>query len=295
MDITLAKYESLLDDLKSIQAQTQQKAEAAIQIILARGYWKMGERIAAENLSEPQKKTTFANLAADMTIERTLFSRMLKFYLIWPGECPVLAFPFLSWSHYKVLMGIENEAAREFYLEQAEADGWQVRLLSQKIKDNAYLSFQTHSKKRRTAAADGREAPQLTRRSEALHVYKGDVSRVIDGDTLVLDIDLGFEVWTRKRLRLRGIDTPEMNSPDPVERQRALQAKAFSESRLPAGSTIVIQTFKVDLHGRFVADVFYLPAAEQSDLAGRTDKERVFAEGHFLNQELLDAGLAEMM
>lgn len=46
-----------------------------------------------------------------------------------------------------------------------------------------------------------------------MYEYKAQVVSVYDGDTLTVDIDLGFEVWLRKqKIRLAGIDTPEINA-----------------------------------------------------------------------------------
>ncbi len=60
-----------------------------------------------------------------------------------------------------------------------------------------------------------------------LYVYKCEVKRVIDGDTLDLDIDLGFNVHIFERVRLYGIDTPELFGPTATEAGKL--AKAFVE------------------------------------------------------------------
>jgi len=59
------------------------------------------------------------------------------------------------------------------------------------------------------------------------YVYKvSAIERVVDGDTVDLVIDLGFDVCTRQRVRLLGIDTPESRTRDPEEKQFGLLAKA---------------------------------------------------------------------
>ncbi|MDP8212235.1 MAG: thermonuclease family protein [Candidatus Zapsychrus exili] len=130
-------------------------------------------------------------------------------------------------------------------------------------------------------------AQTLKRRDNRLHIYKTEVVRVVDGDTFDVNIDLGFDVWTKKRIRLRAVNCAELKSESAAELKEAHAAKTFVEEQLPAGTVVVIQTFRVDLHGRFVADVFYLK--------NETDKEIVFKDGKFLNQELLNAGLAEIV
>ncbi len=51
-----------------------------------------------------------------------------------------------------------------------------------------------------------------------MYEYKAVVTRVVDGDTVDVDIDLGFNVWLKKqRIRLYGLDTPESRTSDKVE------------------------------------------------------------------------------
>ncbi|MCK5580638.1 MAG: thermonuclease family protein [Candidatus Omnitrophica bacterium] len=277
MEILTSFYEPLLNDLKTIHSEAKAKANQALTQILVESYWKMGKRLSEESLTDQEKATTLTRLSKDLQIEHSLLTRVMKFYRTWPQKCPTEDNPFLAWSHYKILLSLQNELARSFYLLQANKNYWPIRTLSQKVKNNAYLEG--------LVKTDSTLPAPLQRRASALHVYKATVVHVVDGDTLVVNVDLGFDVWTKKRLRLRGINTSEMNADDPEEEQHAANAKIFVEERLPTEATIVAQTFKVDLHGRFVADIFYL--------SGETDKEKIFATGNFLNQELLDNGLAE--
>ena len=61
-----------------------------------------------------------------------------------------------------------------------------------------------------------------------LHNYKCTLVRVIDGDTIDVDIDLGFDVWLHKqRVRLAGIDTPESRTRNKAEKVLGLKAKDF--------------------------------------------------------------------
>ena len=55
--------------------------------------------------------------------------------------------------------------------------------------------------------------------------FQAKVKRVVDGDTLDLDIDLGFHITLSERVRLMGIDTPETRSRDPIEKSSGLIAK----------------------------------------------------------------------
>ena len=84
-----------------------------------------------------------------------------------------------------------------------------------------------------------------------MHTYKCTILKVIDGDTVDVDIDLGFGVWMRKeRIRILGIDTPESRTRDKVEKTYGILAKNFVKSYLPVGSVQVLQTEK-DGTGKF--------------------------------------------
>lgn len=66
-----------------------------------------------------------------------------------------------------------------------------------------------------------------------LYLYRIDNIRVIDGDTIDCDIDLGFDVWLHKqRIRLYGIDAPETRTKDLEEKKRGIEAKQWLEKKL---------------------------------------------------------------
>ena len=70
-----------------------------------------------------------------------------------------------------------------------------------------------------------------------MYEYKCRIDRVIDGDTVDVDIDLGFGVWLLKeRVRMYGIDTPESRTRDLEEKKYGLAAKAFVLAFLPVDS-----------------------------------------------------------
>ena len=84
-----------------------------------------------------------------------------------------------------------------------------------------------------------------------MYEYRCKVTRVVDGDTVDVDIDLGFGVWMYKqRIRLHGIDTPESRTRDLEEKKYGLAAKEVVKSYLKAGSAQILQTEK-DATGKF--------------------------------------------
>ena len=75
-----------------------------------------------------------------------------------------------------------------------------------------------------------------------MYEYKAKILRVVDGDTVDVDIDLGFGVWLhRERVRMMGIDTPESRTRDLMEKQFGLLAKEYVKAYLPIGKMSVLK------------------------------------------------------
>lgn len=112
--------------------------------------------------------------------------------------------------------------------------------------------------------------------------YRGRCVRVVDGDTVDLEVDMGFYLHASLRFRLYGVDTPELNSSDPAQREQALEAKRFVEQALPTVTAIPyplrIRTHKADSFGRWLAEIWY-PDANGGE--------------SYLGGELLALGLAK--
>lgn len=84
-----------------------------------------------------------------------------------------------------------------------------------------------------------------------MYEYKCKILRVIDGDTVDIDIDLGFGIWMHKeRVRLFGIDTPESRTRDKEEKKYGLMSKQFVKDHMPVGSSQTLVTIK-DATGKF--------------------------------------------
>ena len=92
-----------------------------------------------------------------------------------------------------------------------------------------------------------------------MYEYSCIIERVVDGDTVDVNINLGFDVWTKQRVRLNGVDTPESRTRDLREKKFGKIATARVEELIPVGSTSIIHTYK-DGRGKFVrtlADFHY--------------------------------------
>lgn len=89
-----------------------------------------------------------------------------------------------------------------------------------------------------------------------MYEYTAKVLRVVDGDTLDLSIDLGFDIWTTQRVRLLGIDTPETHTLNLQEKALGVQAKAMVEGLIKTSLMVKVQTTKGDKYGRMLVTLF---------------------------------------
>ena len=106
-----------------------------------------------------------------------------------------------------------------------------------------------------------------------MYEYKARMLKVVDGDTLDLDIDLGLRVHVKERVRLFGINTPELHSSNADERVAAQKAADFLRSLVTNGVlTVKTQKDSQEKYGRYLATVF--------DSAGVNVNEEMVKAGH---------------
>jgi len=84
-----------------------------------------------------------------------------------------------------------------------------------------------------------------------MYEYNCTVERVVDGDTIDVTLDLGFDILYKSRVRLYGIDTPESRTRDKDEKARGKMAGAFLEEAIEDGEKVIIQTKLKDSRGKF--------------------------------------------
>jgi micrococcal nuclease len=98
----------------------------------------------------------------------------------------------------------------------------------------------------------------------------------VDGDTIDVEIDLGFDISFSSRVRLAGIDTPESRTADKMEKVLGLEAKAYLKHQIESAKAVVIKTEKMDSsekYGRILGWVFL-------DGATVSLNEKMIADGH---------------
>ena len=94
-----------------------------------------------------------------------------------------------------------------------------------------------------------------------MYTYKAKLDRVIDGDTIDANIDLGFDITIHKRIRLTGIDTPESRTRDLEEKARGLASKARLIELLGDGE-FILESREVGKFGRVLGTIYTI--AEES-------------------------------
>ncbi|NBV06065.1 MAG: DUF1016 family protein [Proteobacteria bacterium] len=272
----------------------------------------------------------FAELEKDTAISTRVLYQMRSFYRAYP-TLPAQESD-LSWSHYRSLSSLGSEESRKRLEQLTVAENLGATVLQSKIskikkqakerqEQNAVkkitkLSLQRgrlftykivvspHSGKtlidcgfnifsqiKTSLKTDGavvesvkknegfalKKAPAKKRQ---LHTYKAFLDKVVDGDTLHVTLDLGFKIEHKVILRLAKINAAEIDS-DAGKKSAAAVTKILQNVKF-----LIVKTNKTDVYGRYVADVFFDESAKESD------PQKVADKGNYLNQMLLDLGLA---
>lgn len=91
----------------------------------------------------------------------------------------------------------------------------------------------------------------------ALYYYNVIVTKVYDGDTMTVDIDLGFNAWLRnQKLRLANIDTPEIRTKDPIEKAEGYKARDFAREFVNTAKQVLIHSKGKGKYGRWIVDIY---------------------------------------
>jgi micrococcal nuclease len=112
------------------------------------------------------------------------------------------------------------------------------------------------------------------------YIYRGKLERVVDGDTIDALIDVGFDIWVKKRLRYKGIDTWESRTRNLEEKKKGLAAKARNKELLEEVSSksgyFRLRSYGVGKYGRVLAEIF-IQDKEGNDIC---INESLITEGH---------------
>ena len=114
-----------------------------------------------------------------------------------------------------------------------------------------------------------------------MYQYKAKLDRVVDGDTLDAMIDLGFDTWVHKRIRLEGIDAPETRTRDLDEKAQGYITKDRLEGLLGASNgEFVVISHGVGKYGRCLGELFIDVVDGQEKLTMESLNKLLIKEGH---------------
>jgi len=112
------------------------------------------------------------------------------------------------------------------------------------------------------------------------YIYRGKLERVVDGDTIDALIDVGFDIWIKKRIRYSGIDTWESRTRDLAEKAKGLEAKARNKELLMEVSSksgyFRLKSYGVGKYGRVLGEIFI----EDAEGKQYNINETLISEGH---------------
>jgi len=137
---------NFINDIKALITEAQQHVVRSVNTVMVATYWEIGRRIVVEEQNGNNRaeygKSLIENLAKALTEdfgkgfdERNL-RYMRQFYMTFPIWNAVRS--KLSWTHYRLLMRVENETARDFYIKEAVECAWSARQLERQINSFYY-------------------------------------------------------------------------------------------------------------------------------------------------------------
>lgn len=321
---SLASYSILKARVRETLLHGRRKIEEAKVLT----YWNTGRyiriHIRLNGDTAEYAKRVLEDLGRDMDLDVSVLRRMAQFYDAFSSRAGRRVLRLgLNWSHFRILITIEEEKTRMALAYRAAREEWVSERLEEELArlrkrglieeklspssrtpqllvpikgrvgiyriveigdklnwDKGFASYRELS----GAEARGLKAGDFVRRKEPgkfkkipdakasdLYTYDAELFRAIDADTFWMKVSLAPPDWRREKLRLRGIDAPELNTP------RGRAAKRFVEALFKKAKKITVTTTKPDKYHRYLSDVFLkMPEGEEI----------------FLNTHLLETGHA---
>ena len=113
-----------------------------------------------------------------------------------------------------------------------------------------------------------------------MYNYKISVLKVVDGDTIDAEIDLGFDIKVKKRVRFMGINAPESRTRDLEEKAKGLAAKDRVKALLEGCKNIQLHSHGIGKFGRCLGEIFLDTVDGQEKLTVESLNELLKNEGH---------------
>ena len=113
-----------------------------------------------------------------------------------------------------------------------------------------------------------------------MYNYKISVVKIVDGDTIDAEIDLGFDIKVKKRVRFLGMNAPESRTRDLEEKARGLAAKDRVKALLEGCKNIQLKSNGIGKFGRCLGEIFLDTVDGQEKLTVESLNELLIREGH---------------
>ncbi len=146
---------AIYQDIKNILTRARDKSYRTVNSIMAEAYWNIGKLIVEEEQKGKQKADYGTHLLRDLSERLTndfgdgfseqSLRNMRQFYAVFPIRSTLWS--ELSWSHYKLLIRLEDEKVRQFYVKEAVQNSWSVRALERQINSHYYERLLSSRKK----------------------------------------------------------------------------------------------------------------------------------------------------
>lgn len=157
---SFVKTDDILKDMCGIIESSQKAAHQAVNVALVQRNWLLGYRIAEEELGGQERaeygKELIKNLSKELTknygkgFDYSSLYKFVRFYKAFPEILDSVnpkSVPLLSWTHYRVLLQVEDKAARDWYEKEAAEQTWSVRTLQRNISSQYYYRMLETQKK----------------------------------------------------------------------------------------------------------------------------------------------------
>ena len=108
-----------------------------------------------------------------------------------------------------------------------------------------------------------------------MYEYDAEVTKIIDGDSVWLIVDVGFRMSYKYNFRLSCINTPELRSSDPEIKVAAYEAKDRLAELIPVGTQVKVRTAKAGKYGRWLAEIIV-----DDGVSTRNVNDIMLEEGH---------------
>lgn len=151
---------NLINEIRKILISSRAQVQSSINSAMVQTYWNIGRTIVEDEQNGEKRaeygKKQLNHLATQLTQEFgkgfdvTNLRKMRQFYLTFPIQDSVSL--KLSWTHYRVLMRLENSTARDWYTQEAIANNWSARALERQISKLYYERLLSSSEKKEIVA-----------------------------------------------------------------------------------------------------------------------------------------------